>query len=77
MTDDKEATWGLCIQCKWWQIEPDGHIEHQTVGTCIDERLQPFQLRITGNGGCNRFQEGTPARAAGSSERPPEAKPAR
>ena len=69
--------WGLCIVCKWWQIEPDAVPEHLTAGDCIEERIQPFQLRVTGNGGCNRFVEGKPARGEGSSEKPPTAKPAR
>lgn len=69
--------WGLCNSCKWWQIEPDAVVEDQTIGMCIDEQLQPYQIRITGNGGCNRFQQGVPARAEGSSEKPPAAQPQR
>jgi len=69
--------WGLCRDCKWWQIEPDAHVELQTVGQCIEEELQPFQMSITGLGGCNRFIEGEPARAQGSSDQPPSAAPAR
>jgi hypothetical protein len=69
--------WGLCKSCKWWQIEPDASVEDQTVGCCIEEQLLPFNLRITGNGGCTRFMEGSPARAAGSSEKPPVAAPQR
>lgn len=69
--------WGLCKECKWWQIEPDATVEDQTVGLCIDEQLQPYLLRITGNGGCNRFVSGEPARAKGSGDRPPSAKPQR
>ena len=73
----KNSAWGLCVGCKWWQLEPDASVELQTVGVCIEKALQPFQLRITGNGGCNRYLEGDPARAAGSSEKPPSAKPQR
>jgi hypothetical protein len=69
--------WGLCMDCKWWQIEPGARATYQTAGLCIDEKLQPFQLRITGNGGCNRFMEGRPAHAKGSSARPPTAAPVR
>ena len=69
--------WGLCVDCKWWQIEPRASVEHLTVGLCIEEKLQSFRLRISGNGGCNRFQAGTPARAKGSSGHPPTAKPMR
>ncbi len=73
----KAEQWGLCIDCKWWQIEPGAKKSHLTVGFCIEEKLQPFQLRIAGNGGCNRFLPGRPARGAGSSEKPPTAAPAR
>ncbi|MEQ8788262.1 MAG: hypothetical protein RIC55_18280 [Pirellulaceae bacterium] len=69
--------WGLCRDCKWWQLEPDAAIEFQTAGQCIEESLQQYQLRITGSGGCNRFAAGEPARARGSSERPPAAQPQR
>lgn len=69
--------WGLCRDCKWGQIEPKAHIENLTMGLCIDEELQPFLLRVSGNSGCNRFMPGAPAWAAGSSEAPPAAKPVR
>ncbi|TWT32504.1 hypothetical protein KOR34_42670 [Posidoniimonas corsicana] len=69
--------WGLCKGCKWWQIEPDATVEDQTVGFCIEQDLQQFKIRITGNGGCNMFVAGKPARAEGSSEKPPTAEPVR
>ena len=69
--------WGLCKECKWWQIEPDASAENPTIGMCIDETLQPYQLRVSGNSGCNLFMEGKPARAAGSSAQPPQAAPQR
>jgi len=69
--------WGLCKECKWWQIEPDGTIEDLTMGFCIDEKILPFQLRVSGNSGCSRFMKGKPARAEGSSGQPPIAKPQR
>jgi hypothetical protein len=52
-------------------------VENLTLGLCIDEDLQPFLLRVSGKSGCNRFIPGKPARAAGSSEAPPRAKPTR
>jgi hypothetical protein len=73
----KESGWGLCKDCKWWQIEPDATIENTTMGFCIDEKLLPFQLSVSGLSGCNRFMGGKPARAKGSSEAPPTAKPKR
>lgn len=69
--------WGLCKDCKWWQIEPAVQVRPTTMGLCIDEKLQPFTLRVSGNSGCNRFLPGEPARGEGSSGRPPIAKPTR
>lgn len=69
--------WGLCMECKWWQVEPNATVAKETVGFCIDENLQSFRLSITGNGGCNRFVQGAPARGSGSSRQPPEAIPSR
>jgi hypothetical protein len=72
-----KSDWGLCKDCKWWQIEPDAMIEDTTLGLCIDEELQRFNLRVSGNSGCNRFMKGEPARAMGSSTAPPSAMPTR
>jgi hypothetical protein len=66
--------WGLCKDCKWWQIEPGAAVADRTMGLCIDEKLQPFLVRISGNSGCNRFMQGEPARATGSAACPPLAK---
>ncbi len=72
-----EKQWGECKSCKWWQIEPEAAIENETMGFCIDEDLQSYQLLVSGDSGCNRFVDGDPACAKGSSSRPPTAKPAR
>jgi hypothetical protein len=72
-----DTEWGLCKDCKWWQLEPDAPIENLTLGLCIEEKLQPFQLRVSGISGCNRFRPGKPARAVGSGDAPPRAKPTR
>jgi len=77
MSTSANGKWGLCKDCKWWQIEPKAHANNLTLGLCIDEKLQAFALRVSGNGGCNRFMAGKPARAAGSSAAPPTAKPTR
>lgn len=71
------SNWGLCKDCKWWQIEPAAAVESRTLGLCIDEDLQPYRVLISGDGGCNRFMAGEPARAAGSGAAPPTAKPQR
>ncbi|GAC1333349.1 MAG: hypothetical protein NVSMB14_00130 [Isosphaeraceae bacterium] len=70
-----DQEWGLCKDCKWWQIEPEAKAENLTMGLCIDEKLQAFQLRVSGISGCNRFLPGKSAKAKGSSEAPPRAKP--
>jgi len=67
--------WGLCKDCEWWQLEPNASLENTTMGLCIEEKLQPFVLRVSGNSGCNLFMPGKPAHAPGSSEAPPTAKP--
>lgn len=69
--------WGLCKNCKWWQIEPTASIADSTAGLCIDEKLQPFELSVSGKSGCNRYMKGEPARAKGSGGHPPTAKPVR
>ncbi|WP_165073874.1 hypothetical protein [Paludisphaera rhizosphaerae] len=74
---DHESEWGLCKACKWWQLEPEAHVENLTLGLCIDEELQPYNLRVSGLSGCNHFMAGKPARAKGSAEAPPTAKATR
>jgi hypothetical protein len=70
-------SWGECKDCKWWQIEPEASVEDLTMGLCIEEALQPFRLRVSGNSGCNRFMQGEVARAEGSGTAPPKAKATR
>jgi hypothetical protein len=33
------ASWGLCKNCKWFQIETGALPDSLTIGLCIDERL--------------------------------------
>ena len=63
--------WGLCRDCKWFQVEPNEEPADETMGLCIDEELQQFRLRVSGNSGCNRFMPGEVAHAVGSSAAPP------
>jgi hypothetical protein len=72
-----ETDWGLCRDCKWWQIEPKASIDESTLGLCIDEELLAYRLRVSGDSGYNRFLAGRPARAAGSAATPPTADAAR
>lgn len=69
--------WGLCKDCRWFQIEPGAHVDDATMGLCIDDELQPYRLRVSGNSGCNRFVPGEVAHAKGSSAAPPKAQPTR
>lgn len=71
------ADWGLCKECQWWQIEPEANITNTTMGLCIEENLQRFRLRVSGNSGCNRYTAGQPAREPGSAAAPPTATPQR
>jgi hypothetical protein len=48
-----DASWGLCKDCKWWQVEPSATIENSTMGLCIEEKLQPYRLRVSGESGCH------------------------
>jgi hypothetical protein len=73
----KDDNWGLCKDCKWFQVEPDAKVSDRTMGLCIEEELQPYRLRVSGNSGCNEFMPGNVAHAAGSSEAPPVAEPTR
>ena len=77
MSEHTGSEWGLCKDCKWWQVEPQASLANTAMGLCIDEDLQPFRLRVSGNSGCNRFMAGKPARAKGSSAAPPTAAPTR
>jgi hypothetical protein len=71
------SDWGLCKDCQWWQIDPNVGVAHTTMGLCIEEHLQPFRLRVSGNSGCNYHTTGQPAHAEGSGDIPPTAKPQR
>jgi hypothetical protein len=73
----RESDWGLCQECKWWQIEPKAKPADDVMGLCIDEELQEFRLLVSGNSGCNRFMAGEPAHARGSATAPPTAQPTR
>jgi len=72
-----KSEWGLCKDCKWWQLEPRAEANNLTLGLCIEEKLQPFLLRVSGISGCNLFMPGKPAHAKGSAAAPPTAEATR
>jgi hypothetical protein len=47
-----DTEWGKCKDCKWFQIEPRVKAANNTMGLCIEENLQRFRLRVSGNSGC-------------------------
>lgn len=68
---DRHEDWGLCKDCKWWQIEPDADmITDETLGLCIERELKPYQVRVSAQSGCNRFEPGTHPRKEGASQVP-------
>jgi hypothetical protein len=67
----RDKTWGPCKTCKMWQIEPNDEIAGETVGVCIAEKLNKYQLRVSGDSGCNVYKEGEVKRRERSSETPP------
>jgi hypothetical protein len=66
-----QSDWGKSKECQWFQIEPGADVGDRTMGLCIEEKLQRFRLRVSGNSGCNVFTSGQVAHAAGSSRAPP------
>ena len=71
------SDWGMCKDCQWWQIDPEVNVANTTMGVCIEDALQPFRLRVSGNSGCNHYTPGQPTHAVGSSAAPPTAAPQR
>jgi hypothetical protein len=67
--------WGLCVDCRFWQIETKAIATHQTAGVCLQPELRRFRLRVTGNSGCQQFEKGETARGEGSSLKPPPQSP--
>ena len=68
---------GKCKDCKWFQVEPGAKAGDLTMGLCIEQELQRYRLRVSGNSGCNCFLPGGVSHAAGSSAAPPLAAPTR
>ena len=71
------SDWGMCKDCQWWQMDPEANVANTTMGVCIEDALQPFRLRVSGNSGCHHYTPGQPTHAVGSSAAPPTAAPQR
>ena len=67
----------LCELRLWLAIVSSSDATIDTIARHIEDALQPFRLRVSGNSGCNHYTPGTPTHAAGSSAAPPTAEPQR
>jgi hypothetical protein len=54
MADD----WGLCMDCKWWQIEPEVKIEPRTLDSALTRTCSRISCACPGDSGCNHFMAG-------------------
>ena len=46
---------GHCGACKHWQSDP-GAVDHDRVGLCEHPEIVRFQLQVSDDSGCNRFE---------------------
>ena len=46
---------GHCGACKHWQSDPDA-LDHDRVGLCEHPEIVRFQLQVSDDSGCNRFE---------------------
>ncbi len=59
MTENHGQLNGHCEGCRWWQTDSIGHQEgnnSHSMGLCLHEDLAHFQLQVSGESGCNRFE---------------------
>ena len=68
----ESSSWGQCKSCKMWQLEPGDEPSNNAVGVCIAEKLVEYQIRVSGNSGCNVYKSGKVKHKEGSSEMPPD-----
>lgn len=55
---------GHCGECRWWQTDANAEAGRDFVGLCLHEELAHFELQLSAESGCNRFQpERSPALA--------------
>ncbi len=59
MTDNHGQRNGHCEGCQWWQTDTRGHADGANshgMGLCLHEEIAHFQLQVSGESGCNRFE---------------------
>jgi hypothetical protein len=64
-TDHDHGETGHCGHCKWWQGEATGTHDHESLGVCQQEELVHFQLQVSADSGCNRFEPAEVGAATG------------
>jgi hypothetical protein len=50
---------GHCAACRWWQSDEHAAAGHDPVGLCEQPELVHFQMQVSADSGCNRFQLAT------------------
>jgi hypothetical protein len=66
---------GHCHGCKWWQGQAKGTSDRVSLGLCMHAELVHFNLEVSGDSSCNRF-EPLPAMAGAEAEAIPAMMPA-
>jgi hypothetical protein len=54
-----------CGGCRWWQSDRNATGDEDHIGLCLHEELAHFQLQVSDDSGCNRFEPATVAAATG------------
>ncbi|HVK17597.1 MAG TPA: hypothetical protein VM533_11670 [Fimbriiglobus sp.] len=45
-----------CGGCRWWQSDRSALGDEDHIGLCLHEELAHFQLQVSSDSGCNRFE---------------------
>ena len=61
--DDRGAD--RCGNCRWWQSDRPATGDEDHIGLCLHEELAHFQLQVSDDSGCNRFEPATLAAGTG------------
>ncbi len=54
--NDTHDACGHCQDCKWWQGEARGTSDRTSLGLCMHAELIHFNLEVSAESGCNRFE---------------------
>lgn len=64
--DDGSCDQGHCKECKWWQGQQGESVSEQrlSLGLCLHAELVRFNVELSGDSGCNRFEPAVVTAAA-------------